>query len=73
MESNSVFKTIKNKFKIKEKADEPVDDNLASMVNSLFREAISEEQLSGMIKPIHRFENCYYNQSKPVDLEFALK
>ena len=58
VDNDSMFKTINDKFKIKEKVDKPVDDELASMVNNLFREGIPEEQLSSMVKNIHRPENC---------------
>ena len=53
----SVFKSLSDKFKIKEKVDTPVDPELAEMVNNLFRQGMQEDRFSELIKSIDRPEN----------------
>ena len=57
-DSDSFFKDSAEKFKVKEKVDKSVDQDLAEMVNSLFRQGIPEEKFSELIKSIDRPENC---------------
>ena len=57
-DNNSVFKLASNIFKVKEPVDIKVNDDLADMVNSFFREGISDEKFNELMKDIHRPENC---------------
>ena len=57
-DDQSVFKSMNDKFKIKEKTDAPVDSELAELVNNLFRQGMPEDQFSELIKSINRPENC---------------
>lgn len=54
----SLFKGLGDKFKIKEKLDPPVDDELAEVVNGLFANGIPDVKLSELLKEINRPENC---------------
>ena len=57
-ENTSVFKSLVEKFKIKDKVDDAVDNELADLVNSFFRDGMPDEQLSEVLKSVHRPENC---------------
>lgn len=54
----SVFREASSSFKNKEILDKKVSDDLAEMVNSFFREGISDEKFSELMKETHRPENC---------------
>lgn len=55
---NSVFKNISEKFNPKESVDSAVNEDLASFINSTFRDGISDERQSELVKEIHRPSNC---------------
>ena len=48
--STSVFKSAANLFKIKESVDNKVSDDLADMMNCIFREGISDEKYNKFLK-----------------------
>lgn len=54
----SMFKAISQKFKIKEKVDVPVDQELADIINGLFASGLPEAKLSELLKNTDRPENC---------------
>lgn len=55
---DSVFKNISEKFNPKETVDSEVDEDLASFINSTFRDGISDERQNELVKDIHRPSNC---------------
>lgn len=55
---NSIFKNISEKFNPKETVDNEVNEDLAQFINATFRDGISDERLSELIKDIHRPSNC---------------
>ena len=58
LEQDSVFKNISEKFNPKEMVDSNINDELAMFVNSAFREGISDEKQTELVKEIHRPSNC---------------
>ena len=58
LEQNSVFKNISEKFNPKEIVDSNINDELAVFVNSAFREGISDEKQTELVKEIHPPSNC---------------
>ena len=56
--NTSIFKNAAQNFRLKEKVDSEVNSDLADMVNSLFREGISDEKYSDLMKNTLRPENC---------------
>ena len=52
------FKTVANDYKAKDTVDVKINDDLADVVNGFFREAISDEKYSEIMKSIARPENC---------------
>lgn len=55
---DSVFKNISEKFNPKESVDSAVNEDLASFINSTFRDGISDDRQSELVKDIHRPSNC---------------
>ena len=55
---DSVFKNISEKFNPKESVDLEVNEDLASFVNSTFRDGISDDRQNDLIKDTHRPNNC---------------
>ena len=55
---DSVFKNISEKFNPKESVDSAVNEDLAFFINSTFRDGISDERQSELVKEIHRPSNC---------------
>ena len=45
-------------FKLKENVDKKVNDELADMINVIFREGISDEKYQDLLKTVLRLENC---------------
>lgn len=56
--SGNIFKTVANDYKAKDIVDVTINDNLADVVNVFFREEISDEKYSEIMKSISRPENC---------------
>lgn len=56
--SSSVFKSLVDKFQQIDAVDAEVNEDLAGFVNSSFRNGISDEKQSELLKDIHRPENC---------------
>ncbi|XP_062612901.1 uncharacterized protein LOC134274650 [Saccostrea cucullata] len=54
----SRFRQLGVKYKVKEDCDENVDEELASMINELFREGLNEDYFNELLKSIKRPENC---------------
>ncbi|XP_061180713.1 uncharacterized protein LOC133189342 [Saccostrea echinata] len=54
----SRFKQLGVKYKVKEDCDENVDEELASMINELFREGLNDDYFNELLKSIKRPENC---------------
>lgn len=53
-----LFRGLSDKFLLAEKVDSEINDNLALFVNSSFRNGVSDERVSEMMKDIHRPQNC---------------
>ena len=56
--SGNIFKTVGNDCKAKDTVDVKNNDELADVVNGFFREGISDEKYSEIMKSIARPENC---------------
>lgn len=56
--SDNVFAIAAKNFKVNETVDDKVGDELATMINSLFREGISDEKFQDLLKNVNRPENC---------------
>lgn len=56
--SGNIFKTVANDYKAKDIVDVTINDDLADVVNVFFREEISDEKYSEIMKSISRPENC---------------
>lgn len=56
--SGNIFKTVANDYKAKDNVDVKINDDLADVVNGFFREGISDEKYSEIMKSIARPENC---------------
>jgi hypothetical protein len=56
--SSNNFKTVANDYQAKDTVDVKINDDLADVVNGFFREAISDEKYSEIMKSIARPENC---------------
>ena len=54
----SVFKGITSKYNIIENVDHEVDNDLAVLVNSVFRDGVSDEKMKKLIKETDRPVNC---------------
>ena len=54
----TTFKGLSYKFLLSEKVDNEVNDDLAHFVNSSFRDGVSEERVSEIMKEIFRPNNC---------------
>jgi hypothetical protein len=52
------FKTVANDYKAKDTVDVKINDDLADVVNGFFREGISDEKYSEIMKFIARPESC---------------
>ena len=52
------FKTVIEKFTNKERCEKAVDQDLADMVNNLFRDAIPDDKYNELVKKYNRPENC---------------
>lgn len=52
------FKKICTKYEILESVDDPVDSDLAGLINNVFREGLSDEKLQSVSKSASRPENC---------------
>ena len=55
---NSSFIGAARSFKLKENVDKKVNDELADMINVIFREGISDEKYQDLLKTVLRPENC---------------
>lgn len=53
----SQFRQLGVKYKVKEDCDKKVDDELALMINELFREGINDDYFNELLKGIKRPEN----------------
>ena len=56
--SSNNFKTVANDYQAKDTVDVKNNDELADVVNGFFREGISDEKYSEIMKSIARPENC---------------
>ena len=56
--SGNIFKTVGNDYKAKDTVDVKINDELADFVNGFFREGISDEKYSDIMRSIARPENC---------------
>lgn len=56
--SDSVFEDIFKKYNVVDEVDGPINSHLATLVNKVFREGISEEKFQKLLKDTHRPENC---------------
>ena len=56
--SGNIFKTVGNDYKAKDTVDVTINDELADVVNGFFREGISDEKYSDIMRSIARPENC---------------
>lgn len=56
--SGNIFKTVANDYKAKDIVDVTINDDLADVVNVFFREEMSDEKYSEIMKSISRPENC---------------
>lgn len=54
----SIFEKLSDKFQQNEKCDVDVHPDLAKLVNSSFRNGLSDEQLDEIVKEVHRPQNC---------------
>ena len=54
----NIFKTVGNDYKAKDTVDVKINDELADVVNGFFREGISDEKYSDIMRSIARPENC---------------
>ena len=52
------FKTVGNDYKAKDTVDVNINDDLADVVNGFFRERISDEKYSEIMKSVARPEPC---------------
>lgn len=57
-DDSSVFKALYEKFQNSESTDSEVDENLAEIINHAFRNGLSDEKLSELLKDIYRPVNC---------------
>lgn len=55
---DSIFKNISEKFNPKETVDIEINEDLAEFVNATFRDGISDERQTELVKDIHRPSNC---------------
>ena len=55
---DSIFKNISEKFNPKETVDNEINPDLAEFVNAAFRDGISDERQTELVKEIHRPVNC---------------
>jgi hypothetical protein len=56
--SGNIFKTVGNDYKAKDTVDVKINDELADVVNGFFREGISDEKYSDIMRSIAKPENC---------------
>ena len=56
--ANSMFASFTKRYSTDENCDNPVDKDLAGMVNQFFREGISEEKLQELVRDNPRPQNC---------------
>lgn len=56
--SASVFEDIFKKYNVVDEVDGPINSHLATLVNKVFREGISDEKFQKLLKDTHRPENC---------------
>ena len=56
--SGNIFKTVGNDYKAKDTVDVKINDELADVANGFFREGISDEKYSDIMRSIARPENC---------------
>lgn len=56
--SANVFATAAKNFRVNETVVDKVGDELATMINSLYREGISDEKFQDLLKNVNRPENC---------------
>lgn len=54
----SRFRQLGVKYKVTEDCDENVDEELAAMINELFREGLNDDYFNELLKSIKRPENC---------------
>lgn len=54
----SRFRQLRVKYKVTEDCDENVDEELAAMINELFREGLNDDYFNELLKSIKRPENC---------------
>ena len=54
----SIYKVLSDKFNQTETLDKSVHPDLANLVNSSFRQGLSEDKYEELVKEIHRPENC---------------
>ncbi|MEW8548333.1 MAG: hypothetical protein AB2693_32925 [Candidatus Thiodiazotropha sp.] len=60
LDKSSIFKNISDKFNPKEVVDSDINEELAEFINSAFREGISDDKQTELLKEIHRPSNCNF-------------
>ena len=58
-DEDDVFNIFVKKFKKSDIVDKDINQKLADMINSTFREGMTDESYNDILKNIHRPENCY--------------
>lgn len=57
-QKTALFKGLSDKFLLAEKVDQEVNEDLALFVNSSFRNGVSDERITEIMRDIHRPQNC---------------